>query len=134
MENKIVQKITIPEGLFGFEDYTCFILESSEYEPFMLLRSEQEKTLSFLVIDPFLFKRDYEIDVDDENLKSIGIDSPADVMVMVVVTLPADNGPVTANLQGPLIINRKTGVAKQVVLGDSRWSTKHDILAESKKQ
>lgn len=133
MENKIMQKITIPEGLFGFEDYTCFILESSEYEPFMLLRSEQEKTLSFLVIDPFLFKRDYEIDVDDENLKMIGIDSPADVMVMVIVTLPAENGPVTANLQGPLIINRKTGVAKQVVLGDSRWTTKHDILAESKK-
>lgn len=133
MENKVVQKITIPEGLFGFEDNTCYILESSEYEPFMWLRSEEEKTLSFLVIDPFLFKQDYEIDVDDASLKEIGIESPADVTVMVIVTLPAEKGPVTANLQGPLVINKKTGVAKQVVLGDSRWSTKHDILAESKK-
>lgn len=133
MENKVVQKITIPEGLFGFEENTCYILESSEYEPFMWLRSEEEKTLSFLVIDPFLFKQDYEIDVDDASLKEIGIESPADVTVMVIVTLPAEKGPVTANLQGPLVINKKTGVAKQVVLGDSRWSTKHDILAESKK-
>lgn len=133
MENKLSKKITIPEGLFGFEEYTCFILESCEYEPFMLLRSEQEKTLSFLVIDPFLFKQDYEIDVDDESLREIGIESPAEVMVMVIVTLPPEKGPITANLQGPLIINKKTGVAKQVVLGDSRWSTKHDILSESKK-
>lgn len=133
MENKVVQKITIPEGLFGFEENTCYLLENSEYEPFMWLRSEEEKTLSFLVIDPFLFKQDYEIDVDDANLKEIGIESPADVTVMVIVTLPAEKGPVTANLQGPLVINKKTGVAKQVVLGDSRWSTKHDILAESKK-
>lgn len=133
MENKVVQKITIPEGLFGFEDNTCYLLENSEYEPFMWLRSEEVKTLSFLVIDPFLFKQDYEIDVDDASLKEIGIESPSDVTVMVIVTLPAEKGPVTANLQGPLIINKKTGVAKQVVLGDSRWSTKHDILAESKK-
>lgn len=133
MENKVVQKITIPEGLFGFEENTCYLLENSEYEPFMWLRSEEEKTLSFLVIDPFLFKQDYEIDVDDASLKEIGIESPADVTVMVIVTLPAEKGPVTANLQGPLVINKKTGVAKQVVLGDSRWSTKHDILAESKK-
>lgn len=133
MENKIIQKITIPEGLFGFEEDTLYNLETSEYEPFLWLRSEEETTLSFLVIDPFLFKQDYEIDVDDESLKKIGIESPADVTVMVIVTLPADNSPVTANLQGPLIINKKTGVAKQVVLGDARWSTKHDILAESKK-
>lgn len=133
MENKIIQKITIPEGLFGFEENTLYNLESSEYEPFMWLRSEEEKTLSFLVIDPFLFKQDYEIDVDDESLRKIGIESPSDVTVMVIVTLPADNSPVTANLQGPLIINKKTGVAKQVVLGDARWNTKHDILAESKK-
>lgn len=133
MENKIIQKITIPEGLFGFEDYTCFQLESSEYEPFMWLRSEEMKTLSFLVIDPFLFKQDYEIDVDDESLKKIGIESPADVTVMVIVTLPSDKGPVTVNLQGPLIINKKTGVSKQVVLGDSRWSTKHAIISDTKK-
>lgn len=133
MDTNVIQKITIPEGLFGFEDYTCFQLEKSEYEPFLWLRSEEMKTLSFLVIDPFIFKQDYEIDVDDEALKEIGIESPSEVTVMVIVTLPSDKGPVTANLQGPLIINKKTGVAKQVVLGDSRWNTKHDILAESKK-
>jgi flagellar assembly factor FliW len=36
----------------------------------------------------------------------------------------------TANLQGPLVINRDTRTGKQAVLTDPRWKTKHDILSE----
>jgi flagellar assembly factor FliW len=36
----------------------------------------------------------------------------------------------TANLQGPLVINRDTRTGKQAVLADARWKTKHDIMAE----
>ena len=47
---------------------------------------------------------------------------------MAIITIPASGSPVTANLQGPLIINKEQGIAKQVVLGDNRWTTKHNIL------
>jgi flagellar assembly factor FliW len=36
----------------------------------------------------------------------------------------------TANLQGPLIINPDTRMGKQAILTDDRWKTKHDIMAE----
>jgi flagellar assembly factor FliW len=36
----------------------------------------------------------------------------------------------TANLQGPLVINRDTRRGIQAVLTDPRWKTKHDIVAE----
>jgi len=36
----------------------------------------------------------------------------------------------TANLQGPLVINRDTRRGLQAVLTDSNWKTKHDIIAE----
>lgn len=124
-------KITIKDGLYGFEDYTIFQLHKCEYKPFVWLRSLEEQTLSFLLVDPFIFRPDYEIDVDDKTLSEIGISSPSDVLVMTIVTVPAGGKTVTANLQGPLIINKKTGCAKQVILGDAKWSTKHDILAES---
>ena len=81
-------------------------------------------------MDPFIFRNDYEIDVDDKTLSEIGITSPSDVVVMAIVTVPANGKTVTANLQGPIIINKKTGDAKQVILGDTTWSTKHDILEE----
>ena len=38
----------------------------------------------------------------------------------------------TANLQGPLVINKTNMTAMQAVLSDSKWRTKHDIMAEYK--
>lgn len=120
--------ITIPAGLFGFEEYTDFALIESEYEPFVWLQSLQEKNLAFLLIDPFLICEDYEADIDDRELLKIGIKDPADVMVMTVVTVPSDGSAVTANLQGPLIINKKNRRCMQAILDGTRWTTKHNII------
>lgn len=115
-------------GLYGFEDYTEFVLLESEYKPFMWLQSVKEKALAFLVVDPFLFFTDYEIDVDDQSVRDIGVKSPADVCIIVIITLAKEKKlSLTANLQGPLVINKNNRAAKQVVLADPRWLTKHDL-------
>ncbi len=126
--------IKMPVGLFGFEEYTDYILINSEYEPLIWLQSLQDQNLAFLLIDPFLIGDDYEIDVDDKTLAKIGITQPSDVVVFSIVTVPNDGGPVTANLQGPLIINKKNKEALQVVLSDPKWTTKHNILEALKKR
>ncbi len=120
--------LNFPKGLFGFEDYHKYALIEAEYEPFFWLQSLDEKGLAFLLVDPFLIVNDYELDIDDKMLSDIGISSPTDVYVWSVVTVPADGGPVTANLQGPLVVNRKTQTALQVILSDSKWTTKHNII------
>ena len=53
-------------------------------------------------------------------------------MIFVIVTIPADGSSMTANLQGPLVINRENMTGKQAILADNRWRTKHDIIAELK--
>ncbi len=121
--------ITIPDGLFGFENFKKYALFDSEYEPLTWMQSIDEQDLAFLVIDPFLICDDYELDIDDSRLASIGVKTPADVYVIAIVTVPSDGGPVTANLQGPLIINKKNRKCMQSILSDSRWTTKYDILA-----
>ncbi len=126
--------ITIPSGLFGFEEYTDFALVESEYEPFIWLQSLQDKNLAFLLIDPFLICSDYEADIDDKSLSKIGIHDPLDVLVFAIVTVPNDGSAVTANLQGPLIINRKNRQCMQAVLSDTRWTTKHNLLAAVQKK
>ena len=70
--------LTIPEGLFGFEQYTKFALCDSDYEPFLWLQSLEDMNLAFLIVDPFLISNDYETDIDDETLaKILFIDSIA---------------------------------------------------------
>ncbi|MDD7459944.1 MAG: flagellar assembly protein FliW [Spirochaetales bacterium] len=126
--------ITIPSGLFGFEDYTDYALVDSEYKPLIWLQSVKEPGLAFLLIDPFLIEDDYEADIDDAELGRIGIKDPADVTVMTIVTVPADGGPVTANFQGPLIINKKNHLCMQAILDSSRYTTKHNIIEALKRK
>ena len=126
--------IKMPFGLFGFEDYTDFALIDSEYPPFVWLQSMQEKNLAFLLIDPFLITDDYEAEIDDNELLKIGIKDPADVMVLTIVTVPDDGSAVTANFQGPLIINKKNHQCMQAILDGSKYTTKHNILEALKRK
>ncbi|MCR5046500.1 MAG: flagellar assembly protein FliW [Treponema sp.] len=120
--------LEIPEGLFGFEDYKNYAIFESEYAPFMWMQSTDAPSLAFLIVDPFLITDDYELDIDDKALAKIGISNPAEVCVMAIVTIPANGSPVTANLQGPLVINRSNNKCMQVILGNNKWNTKHDIV------
>lgn len=128
------QKIHLPEGFYGFEKYHDFALLDAEQAPFIWVQSLEEPDLAFIVIDPFLFRPDYEIDIDDEILKPIGLSSPENLLVFALVTIPPAGGPITANLQGPLLINKQNKKAIQAIVGDNKWSTKHDIVAEMKKE
>jgi flagellar assembly factor FliW len=120
--------LTIPEGLFGFEDYKNFALVDSDYEPFIWLQSTDEPNLAFLIVDPFLICSEYETDIDDSSLKKIGITKPEDIIIMTIVTVPHDGSTITANFQGPLVINKKNHQCMQAILSDNRWSTKVDIV------
>jgi len=124
------QKVTFPSGLFGFESLKDYVLLDAEQQPFYWLQSLDEEKTAFILIDPFLFRPDYEMDIDNEELRPIGITDPEKAVIFTIVTVPPDNSPMTANLQGPLVINRDSRLGVQAVLTDSRWKTKHDILAE----
>ena len=126
------QKIKIPQGLFGFEDYTDFILMDAEQQPFFWLQSINEVDIAFILINPFLFRPDYEVNVGNDELAEIEITSPENALIFSIVTIPQDGGPMTANLQGPLIINKEKMTGMQAILTDIKWKTKHDIMAELK--
>ena len=125
------QIIELVDGFYGFEEFHKYALLDSGKEPFFWVQSLDDQNLAFIVIDPFLFRPDYELDIDDELLKPIEAESPKDLLVFALVTIPAGGGPITANLQGPLIINKNNKKGMQIVLPDPRWSTKHDLLQKN---
>jgi flagellar assembly factor FliW len=124
------QKIVFPQGLFGFEKLKDYLLLDAERQPFYWLQSMDAEDVAFVLVNPFLFRPDYEVNVSNEEVDGIGIRSPEKALIFSIVTIPQDGGPMTANLQGPLIINRDTRMGKQAILTDDRWKTKHDIMAE----
>ncbi|MDR0411462.1 MAG: flagellar assembly protein FliW [Treponema sp.] len=120
------QKIVFPEGLYGFEDMKDFVLIDAEREPFFYLQSVTDKDIAFILIDPFLSCSDYEVDIDNGELVAIGIHDPEDALVFAVVTI-RPNSNMTVNLQGPLIIGRKSKLGRQAILSDPRWKTQHKV-------
>jgi flagellar assembly factor FliW len=124
------QKITFSKGLFGFESFKDYVLLDAERQPFYWLQSLDSEGVAFILINPFLFRPDYEVNIDNEDLLEIDISDPEKVLIFSIITIPADGGPMTANLQGPLVINRDTRYGRQVVLTDPCWKTKHDVIAE----
>jgi len=127
------QKISFPQGLFGFEDFRDYTLLDAEHQPFLWLQSLDDQDIAFILINPFLFRPDYEVNVSNEELTEIGITSPEKALIFVIVTIPQDGNSMTANLQGPLVINKENMTGMQAVLSDARWKTKHDIISEIEK-
>ena len=123
------QRITFPQGLLGFESLKDYVLLDAERQPFYWLQSLDNEQVAFILINPFFFRPDYEANIDNDELKSIGILDPGSVLIFSIVTILPES-PMTANLQGPLVINRDTRYGLQAVLTDPRWKTKHDIIAE----
>lgn len=126
------QKITFPQGILGFEDLKNYVMFDAAQPPFYWLQSMDRVEIAFVLIDPMLFRPDYSPDVDPEELLEIGIKSASNMVVFAIVTIPADSKLMTANLQGPVIINRETRVARQLVSPNPKWGVRHLILEEMK--
>ncbi|WP_352418285.1 flagellar assembly protein FliW [Proteiniborus sp.] len=126
--------INFIDGIPGFDDQKEFIIidNPDDEVPFKWLQSINEPELAFVIINPFLFKPDYVFDIPEQALEKLKIKEEKDVAVYSIVNIPDDITKMTANLIGPVIINTKEMLGKQIVLDDSRYTTKHFILKEAK--
>ena len=124
------QRINFPRGLFGFEELREFALLDSEQQPFYWLQSLQRVDVAFVLIDPRFFRPDYTPDVDPAELEELGLASQDDVLIFAIVTIPGTVQRMTANLQGPVIINRTTHVGRQSISINPRWGIRHVIQDE----
>jgi len=130
IEIEDTQRIRFPRGLFGFEDLQDFVLLDATQQPFYWLQSVDRVEVAFVLMDPKFFRPDYTPDVDPAELEEIGIAGPDELLVFCIVTIPAAGQRMTANLQGPLILNRRTHVARQSISTDPRWGVRHGVLEE----
>lgn len=120
--------IHLPLGLLGFEDYRKYVLLAEpEDVPFEWLQVLDRQDLAFLVLSPFEVMPSYEMNLEDQDAEFLKLESPSDAMVRNIVTL-RPGGVSTINLKGPIVINRRTLVGKQVVLTNAAdYSLQHPL-------
>ncbi len=122
--------ITFPRGLIGFPDAARYVvIDHPGGGPFRWLQAVDRPETAFAVTDPLLFFPDYRVPVSSEDLKDIRIADPADGVVVVILVVPRDPWKITANLQGPVVINTRERLGVQLVLTSPEYSTKHCIFS-----
>ena len=119
--------ITFSDGLFGFEDIKKYIIFQMEDDnPLMWMQSIEEGSLAFILIRPFEFNPNYSLQLSDNDVEELGLTSPDDSDIFGIVVVPEDPSKMTANLQGPVVINRVLKKGKQVISTSPKHKLKQD--------
>jgi flagellar assembly factor FliW len=120
-------QIVFANGLVGQPDWKNFVLLTPEDGPIHLLQSTEYAELSLMVTDPFQIVPEYSITISDDDSAALGLGP--DERPQLLCTLSVYQEQITTNLVGPLVINTRTGYAKQVVVTDSPYSTRHPVAS-----
>jgi flagellar assembly factor FliW len=120
--------IRFPGGLLGFEDVKNYVLLTRpEEEPFLWLQMLADPKRAFLVVPPNHILSNYQPDLSELDVDFLGLASPADAFVLNIVTLRG-KGKATANLRGPIVINRRSLLGKQVIpINAAQYALQHPL-------
>jgi flagellar assembly factor FliW len=127
--------LSFVSGPPGFVDQTRFTLvERPELAPVVLLQSLDSAELCFLAAPVGALLPDYELAVTAEDLGRLGLSTsrqptPGREVLCLALLCAPENGPMTANLMAPVVVNRETRAAVQAVRADTRYSHRHALGA-----
>ena len=127
-------EIELPQGLIGFTAYRrAELLYLPDHLPFLWMRLQGPDRLHFIVIEPGGIVPVYSPELFDEDALHLDLHAPTEAMILNVVTLKRrDPVEATVNLIGPIVVNRRTRVGRQLVISNySRYDAHHALVENS---
>ncbi|MCP1102544.1 flagellar assembly factor FliW [Aequitasia blattaphilus] len=127
--------IYFPEGILGFGEFHEYlpIPMSEEDDGVINLQSAEDENLSFVIMNPFFLKEDYNPQILKSDYKKLGTTSEEDLSYYVICVVREPVGESTINLKCPIVVNIKNRKALQVILEDEQYAMRH-LLKEFKKK
>ncbi len=125
--------LNFPEGLLGFGDRRNFVLLAESGESiFKWLQSTEDPGLAFVVIEPELFMRSpYQPRSAAGDLEALQVAAVEECLVYVIVTIPHNNPRgMTANLQGPVLINAARKLGRQIISNHEAHKVRVPIMEQ----
>ena len=125
--------IEFPEGLYGFEEYNRYLyVEGQDDTLFSYLQCLDNTEITFIVANPRQIVKNYMLTVSENEMNGLDMRCEEDLLDYVIITIPDNIEEMSANLLGPIIINKKTKIGKQAISLNPNYTTKYQILAEIK--
>ena len=129
------QIIEFADGILGFDFVKKFAVLEEKDSPFVWLQALDEPELAFVMISPLEFMSEYSLMISQSDLEDVDASGPEQLAVFAIVTIPSHNpSEMTANLQGPVIINVGKRKGKQAISLSDKYRVRHRILDEMNKR
>ena len=123
--------LTFSQGIFGFPELReCCLLPYDPGSGLRWLQCLNDANLTFLTVEPHVLFPDYDVNLADSDAGLLGLSRAEDAAILTLVTISAGGRAVTTNLAAPIIINIRTREARQIILDDERYLTRHMIGAK----
>ena len=124
--------LAFPSGVLGFPEWTRYVMLDHDTDaPFKWLHCVEEASLAFVVVDPAVFHQNYQIEIPAEARIEVEGSETDELSLVVILTIPSDDpSAVTANLRGPLLMNPRTRLCKQLVLAED-YPTRYPVFSPS---
>jgi flagellar assembly factor FliW len=115
-----VQALTLTEPLPGFPRHRDYVLVPADHSGVLFwLQSMAPEGPRFLAVRPTAYFPEYAPALPGAALAELGLPDAGAAQVFCLVTVPGgDVASATANLRAPVLVNRDTHRARQVVLTD----------------
>ena len=125
--------VNFKPGLLAFEALREYVLVDVPENPdFKWLQSTEEPDLAFLLVDPFVVKPEYRVELQVEMMEKLDICQPEDVLVYTIVSVPVGGfREATTNLIGPLVINWREKQGSQLVLEKDNLLVKYPLFKKA---
>lgn len=125
------QLFSFPYGIPGFPEEKSFayILHDTE-SPFSFLQSTTEVNLTFLLVDPFAFFKDYEFVLEDEVAEELDLSLENPPQVFLIATVKKKLADMTVNLLAPVVVNGVNRTGRQVILDKPEYTIRHKLFPD----
>ena len=123
--------IDLPDGLLGFVTVDQVALVPVDDDGlFFWMQAVDDPRVAFLVLTPWPMFPDYAPEIDEADQAALELEDAGDALVFCLLTSHDEPRRFTANLLGPVVVNRRLRRGRQVVL-DADLPTQADLPVTS---
>jgi flagellar assembly factor FliW len=122
------QIFSFDPGIGGFESLRRYALIPEQDSPVEWLQSLEDPDVAFALLEPFAFKPDYAFELSDGDAEALEMREAQDGLIRCVLTLHEDPEKISANLLAPLVLSRRSHMARQVILQNSDYALRFRVF------
>lgn len=127
--------LTVTDALAGFPDCASYALvehvrqDGRPSASVFWLQAVERPFHAFVVTDPWGVFPEYAPEISDVDASDLGLVSVEDARLFAILTVPSNPSEITINLRAPVVVNPARRRAKQVVLLNDEYHTRHPMNA-----